>query len=116
MLPLTRPCRVRNASSAWLMTSTMALPIPSTSKLLVMKTNSLLGLQRPGLQRQKMHAGLGLFQQGKDAGHRERHIAAQFGRRHAERAQAHFAYDEARAKLDAGSQQGLEIADAALAV
>ena len=32
----------------------------------------------------------------------------------AERAQAHLAHDEARAKLDAGLQQGLEVADAAL--
>ena len=41
---------------------------------------------------------------------------AQAGAVDAERAQAHFAYDEARAKLDAGFQQGLEVADAALAV
>ena len=41
---------------------------------------------------------------------------AQAGTVDAERAQAHFAYDEARAKLDAGFQQGLEVADAALAV
>ena len=28
-----------------------------------------------------MHAGFGLFQQGHDAGHREWHVAAQFGAR-----------------------------------
>ena len=64
----------------------------------------------------QVHARLGLFQQGHDARDREGNVGAQAGAVDAERAQAHFAYDEARAKLDAGLQQGLEVADAALAV
>ena len=42
--------------------------------------------------------------------------ARKLGAVDAERPQAHFAHDEARAKLDAGMQQGLEVADAARAV
>jgi len=61
-----------------------------------------------------VHARLGFFQQGHDARNREGDVGAQAGAVDAERAQAHFAHDEARAKLDAGGQQGLEVADAAL--
>src|SRR5947208_8651625 len=114
MLPFTSPCWLRNPSSARLMTSTMALPIPSTSKAAVVMNSP--ELQGDELQGNQVHARLGLFKQGHDARDGERHIAAQARAINAERTQAHFAHDEARAKLDAGLQQGLEVADAALAV
>ena len=63
-----------------------------------------------------MHAGFGLFEQSHDSGHRERNVRAQRCAIDIERAQTHLAYDEACAKVDAGLQQGFEVADAALPV
>src|SRR5262245_55632207 len=111
MLPFTSPCWLRKASSARLMTSTMALPMPSTSK-----AADVMNAPRSISQGKQMHAGFGLFQQGHDAGDCEWYIAAQALDVEAERTQAHFADDELCAELDASLQQGLEVADAALPV
>ncbi len=63
-----------------------------------------------------MHAGPGFFQQGDDAGDRERHVGAQLRTVDGERTQSHLAHDEAHAQLDTGLQQGFEVADPALPV
>jgi hypothetical protein len=81
----------------------MALPIPSTSK--AAESHDDL---------QQVHAGLvsssKVTMPATVKGTSERRPARSI----AERAQTHLAHDEARAKLDAGLQQRLEVADAAL--